>query len=782
MLAVIKAEWKKLLLAKRLWVVILTAVVWNFLILIGDIYWVDHVDPMGYRNFSVSVKDKSFLQAQEELQEASERARALWKMQQYQKDAIYREHTPKELLAIREMYRDDLQMGSKPRYAKDLLQEQIVLQKAQQEIAALEEYQGFCTDLAQNAERLTSIALASGQNSYMQRALSQQVKVYQPFQKMQLVWQPEYGIKKALQFPWTRALSLILLLFLSTQVICAEKDHGMQILLCTIPSGWRVALAKFLTLAGTQLGILLLLYGGNLVCCGFSYGWPQLSLPIQGMAFTAYSPLPCSIAAYLLLFLGMKWLAGIAFMAMSELLMLLGKTKLLGTGLVVLHTLADFVLCRFLPADGNWAILKNFNCVGLFQTERFLNEFLQQRIGESPVPYLPLAVAALLGISITGGLVFLVTFTTGMRTVNSVHRIPQKHRQSRKRHARGLLASECKKLLFGQKVIFILGAYLVFQGYCVVQTNTVITPEQSCYKNMMKGLTGWYTRSSYEQLLEDWDEVLPVWEVRQMFSAGKITYEEFEQFHQMQEDLVRKYRSYQYIQSDKLQYLKRHPGTALVYEPGYAYFLDTDHQKDGTQSILAALVLLLCFADVGEYERRTSMKMLLQTAPYGWRRVLRVKYQTCMMISVIVGLASLLPQFFYAVRAFGLPGLQLPAASLASFQWLPVWVPLWLLIAGKVILHVTGCFLVSVLITALAIRTERQSIVWVVGGIALILVPLLGWKYANPLRYIGLYAPFHLLAGWNDTWGAFWCGLFSICLLIFTWAGYEWTMDLSSEK
>lgn len=776
MIGLIRAEWDKLLRAQKVWVVLLAAVALNLAVMAADALLVDPVEPAGYRKAGAAFQECDFAQAKENIQAASDRAKALRQWKECRTFGIFPSGT-QTAHSLYESCAEDVQAGRQPLYASDLRREQIVLFRMRGELNVMEEYHAFCGNLDENAARLSALAGSAGAEGYPQRVLTQQAEAYRPFQKAKPIWQPEYGVRKAIQFSWTDGLALLLVLFVTVQGLCAERDHSMNGLLCTVPHGWNVALAKVLALAGAQLGLLLLLYGGNLLLCGLLYGMPRLDLPIQSLAFAAYSPLRCTVGEYLVFFVGLKWLAGLALTAVSLLLLLLAQSKLMGTGLVLFHVLADFALYRFLPDGSRWSLAKHLNCLALWETEPRMDRFTQLPVGEWPVPGLLLGLLAGVGMFLLGTLLFLWLFPVGMRARFPRHNFALHCRRTQVRHVRGLFGAECRKILCGQKVLWILAAYLLLQGYCAFSAPADLMPEQSAYKNAMQGLTGWYDQDSYQQLLDQRDQVLPVWETYRLYAAGQIDFEQFDQFRLMNEDLFRKYEAYQQIRGKNLFYVKRHPGTALVYEPGYEYFLDVDDHKDAPQTILAALVLLLCFADAGEYERRTSMQLLLQTTPGGWKQVVRAKYKTVFWVAAIVGLGSLLPQFVYAVKAFGLPGLHLPAASLPGFAWMPLWVPLWLLVLGKAALHMAGCGMLVAWILAFALKVGQQSIVWAVGCGIFVLLPLLGFLLPGPLHFWGLYAAFHLLTAWGSAIPALWCGLFGCSLAVCAWAGYEWTAE-----
>lgn len=773
---VIQTEWHKLFRITKLWTILLATVLLNFTILLGDALFVDLVEPAGYRNAGAFLQQGTFEQTSENIQMAAERARALRQLKEFH-SGMHSSSDEDTLDALYGDYIKDFQSGSVPLYASNLRSEEIVLLQMRSELDALEEYHAFCENLEENAERLAALVGTSGEKDYAMCALAQQVDVYRFFQDKEPAWQPDYGIQKATHSLWTDGLFFLIALYLTVQAIGMERDHHMNGLLCTVPYSSKVALAKFFVLSAAQLGLAILLYGGNLVCCAIMYGLPRLNLPVQSLAFAAYSPLHSTVGEYFISFVGLKWLAGLALMSVSLLLLLLSKNKLIGTSLVFLHVLIDLVLCKFLPDASRWTSVKHLNTLALWKTEELLDRFSQLPFGGQPFASLFLGLLILVGVILLGLISFLWLFPVGMRLSTPRKRFGLHPKCARIHHRTGLFQGECRKLLLGQKVLFILTGYLLLQMYCAFSASTILMPEQSCYKKAMDGLTGWYDESSYQRLLEQRDEVLPVWEIHRLYFAGQIDSEEFQQFRLMNEDLFHKYEAYQHIRGKKLFYLKMNPGTALVYEPGYEYFLDVDDHKDTGQAILAAFVLLLCFADAGEYERRSSMQLLLQTLPGGWKNMIRTKYKVGSCVACVVGLASLLPQFVYALKAFGLLGLHLPAASLQSFSWLPLWVPLWLLLLGKAILHIAGCEMLAIIITAFALKVGRQIIVLVVAGGIFVLLPLLGTVFSGPLHDWGLYSAFHFLTAWNHIPAAIWCSLFVSHLAVYAWAGYEWTTE-----
>lgn len=659
-----------------------------------------------------------------------------------------------------EEYREVYAAGEYLLFTSNLTAERRLVQELYGEAKTVAEYPLFLEQIQQRAAQLGAISIFQT-DPWNQQVTQASARAYAGMENTVIAYCPQKGLLQALNFGMSDLLLLGCMLLLAFGLVRWEADSGMLRLVRSAPAGrWDTAAAKLLALLAALGGVVLALYGSNLLFCSAVYGLGPLSRSIQSAPGLMKSTLPLTVGQYIGLFLVVKWAAACVAGVWVMLACLLARRAVNG----YLLAAGFFALCYGLraavPAAGKLGVLRYANPVSLLQTNELLGEYYSLYWFGQAIPRTAVETAAAAGMLAVFAGAFLWVFSTGRFAAGRAAG-PRRARAGRKVRFVPLWRQECYKIFVLQGAAVVLAGFFVWQGIGLAGHQSYLLPEEVLYQRYMTRLAGPYDQGSYEEWEQILAELEPYYnpETRTDSTPSELTL--YYQNQVLQQRVFPKL--YQVAQQAEA-------GAQMVYESGYLYLLRLQEDLPSRQTqLIGAVLCALCLAGVFGAERATGMEKLLGATPGGRSRTVKIKLAIGGSVAAAVWLGLYLPRLAVALLDYGLPAADAGAWNLEAFQAVDLQLPLAAVLALDFGCGLLGCGCMALLTMALGYLCGN-----VLGGMAassavLALPVLLDMAGVSGARWLGCYPLFcagELLAQPGGGW--------FLCFSAVLWAGLSW--------
>ncbi|HIV86721.1 MAG TPA: ABC transporter permease subunit [Candidatus Pygmaiobacter gallistercoris] len=652
-------------------------------------------------------------------------------------------HYYPSFLARWEAYGELYNTGDYLVFSDNLTDQYQMLENAYQQAAYVAKFHDRLAEIQNTADSMLQISIF-GQGNYNQRNIEKTARDWAGLEEIEPQFQLQEFWHTVTDYAVTDYILIGMILFCSFFLIRQELERGILYYLWSMPAGrLKLAAAKWITLCGSLLILILLLYGANLCWCATVYPVGSLGAPVQSLAFLRDCTLQVSIGGYFLLYLAAKFLAACLLGSFLLLCALWGRqlytAYLPAVGFVALNNL----LYTAIPSFSTLNLLHYCNLFALLRTNAVLGEY--QNLYWFGVPITKWRGQFLFGaaaLALFVGL-FLLLFLKKQRTGAPVRlrlpavRIPLPRFLRRS----GVVGTEFYKVFCKNGAAVVLALFLAFQGYQLLTTETYLTPDQAETNYYMQRLAGPYGEKQYQWLLAKQKQFAPLAELQQAYETGKLTTSEYEEQLLPLADLRQEYRTFQSIVAH-LNYLREHPGAQFINEQGYAKLFGFQGDQNQSDALWAVLLCLLCCAGSFSVDYSSGMVRVIAATPRGRGATARAKILVALVVSVLITALVSLPHYLLVARDYGMTSILGAAYSLERFQNLPAVVTVSDLIVSSLLARLIAVFAMALVVLWISDATRDTMKTLLVGGF-LFLVPIfLSIYFTPPLRWLTLYPAF----------------------------------------
>lgn len=658
--------------------------------------------------------------------------------------------------AMREEYADVMQEyeplyleGNFLRYTGTAQQELRFLSIIRQELETVCGYEGFLEEIDRKAMNLSQISIFAEAGSYDQRNIQTTAAAFKNMSGIVIDYLPQKGFYTAVNFAFTDVFAFLSMLVFASVLVRGEKDSSLLGLIRSTAAGRaETALAKLAALAVSILGVLLVLYGANLLFCASFYGLGNFGRSIQSLPFLMRSTLKLNMFHYSALFFVIKWAC--AFVAGTWVLLatLWAKKAITGYLLATLAPAASVVLYGVVSATGVWNILKYANLAGLMQTNHILGRYHNLYWFGHPAPLwlVALLTASLLVVLFVVPFVLLFQYAELMPATKRGRLLPSFFTKGRKhKFSSRIFTYETYKTLLMNGAVWALGAICAFQIVAAYQNSAHIGPEEIYYRYYMSHLEGPLTREKYLWLSEEAEKFEPMLQLQNEVIRGEISVQQYETVRTVYQGLEMEYQVYLRV-LEQYDFVLNNPPAQFVYDTGYPELFGLQQDVDMRETAVSALAIILCCCGVFATEKSTRMNRVLHATPLGRETTAHKKLLLAVGLSAIVAALSIAPKLYKAIVGYGLGNLTAPLFSLQEYRGVPTFIPIVALLAFAVLARFVACFGLSIGVLLFSAKTGNSTIAMLTGLLAFCVSPLLYFIGLGNFKWLSAYPLFHLPA------------------------------------
>ena len=379
----IKYEFKKIW-SNRIFIIFLFCMfLFNLILLIGKSSS-EPISPSAYKTFSQNIKKLSMSQKEEYINNAVEKITGIWtvdgllKRMELLDTAAKRNKVIEENISLFNKYWAIYRQQDYLEYCSSIAVEYTFLKQMQAEYQQVKNYDNFLKGISFTADLLSQISIFKGdtENNYDLKIIEKTKQAYDVMNVDNYDYFPQKGLITSLEFPPTDIIIIGMLIGIASVLILEEKSNGIMTFIRCTPNGRaRCAASKIGALLISVVIVCILVYGTNIVYCGYVYGFEDVFLPIQSMPSLIKSTLQIRIIDYIFLFLMIKtwgvFIIGL-WCVISALIFPRIISNFVGCAAFII---LNGLLYLLVPGSSKLNFFKFFNLVGLLNTQKILGGY-----------------------------------------------------------------------------------------------------------------------------------------------------------------------------------------------------------------------------------------------------------------------------------------------------------------------------------------------------------------------------------------------------------------------
>lgn len=619
------------------------------------------------------------------------------------------QHDPQadlRISALRDQYPDLSQkVQEEPLYTGDLESESAFMKNISEQSDTVSQYADFLKGIEQKAKMISSISIFAKEDCFSSRNIQKSREDYAAMQSVSIDFQLQDALIKALSYPITAVLVILMILLYSTMMLLQERQRKLQpMLFCTERGRHAFMNTKAVSVIVSSVLVVVLFYGSNLILMRIAYGPVKLSAALPSLAAFQQSTLPISILQFLFLFFFLKIFICALLAQVMLLLCTIFQHRITCYLSIIAGVLLSLAMHIFLSPIGAFRILYYLNPVRLFQVLEMLESYVNFNVFQQPVSLYLMYAAVLLSCAL---LVFLLQHIMVKRAV-SEHRIPAFVQHLHLPIARNLWAQECYKFFWVQKIAVVLLVFAGFQLYSYSHRELYTSQEERLWSSYMQTLQGPLTKEkeAFLQKEKTYYKELHKQEERLMkrLDRKEITVLQYRKQVEPISNMLLKEETFSQILQE-YEYVKQDSSRQFVIPFGYRHqFFSSDHW-----TILIFLFLfVLSISNLQCSEYRNRRQTLLQTTVNAKKALVNKKLILALVCGVAMLIMARLPQLLQYMDTYGFPCLNASLTSMHEFANMPSWISFAVFLFGTAVIRMIALIPIIMFSYMISVNVRQQ--------------------------------------------------------------------------
>ena len=603
-------------------------------------------------------------------------------------------------------------------------------------IDMLSHYDEYLEGIKDQGERMKYSIIFGAPDTYSYRNIIRASAAYSHMGGTKLTVDIPDGVNFVTDNRLTDVMIVICLCVLTMHALIVERDIGLLPLIKPRKYGLcHTMLAKLVTLLIATVILVFVFYFANIGITSSEIGLGTLSRPVQTLERYFTSPYRMSVGEYLAVLVPAKILVFFAFICVFSLTCVITKSSVLACLTAALILGVEFLLWNNISFNSWLSLLKQFNCVALFDVGGYICNYININIFGYPLNILTTGIITAL-IQICGGVALCLYFYINESSLNS------RQQSMLKMHDRlsvksiglhfSLLCHEAYKILIINKGFQIVLIFLIVQFFLANQTHYYIDTEEYFYKNYSEILSGEITLEKMEFLESKQSKFDNSESEREIlyarYNSGEIDADYLDYALTQTEVNGFEKRAFERAkgQYSRLETLNvENIPAAYVYETPWEKVLGPKSKnQDLTNLAKLFLVLILILSPSEAMEHVTGMDMIMVTTTKGRNAATRRKLIICFGLCVLCTSIAFLPSIFVIYQKFGFTGIDAPVMSVLNKAIFPATCTLMLALVLKLVFMLFLSFAGSTLILAASRKTSSPIAAMLISS-AVLLLPII---------------------------------------------------------
>jgi hypothetical protein len=570
----------------------------------------------------------------------------------------------------------------------------------------------------------------------------------------------------ATQNPLTDVIAVFLIFLICINLITYEKEKKLFTLLRPTYRGrTETIVAKTGVLCISCFTVELVLYATNFALAGWLYGFGSLGRYIQSVLGFLGCNLSITVRQYFVIYLISKYAAylimGLLILACCAALKKPVAVYLSAAGMA----LVSFVLYDKVASTSAFNFFKYINPVSFILTTPIFISYININLFGYPESVVPafFITAAIAGIVLAVSVIILFnrqkpveTDRIHVRVIGTKFRIPVNCENV------SLLYHEAWKILFTNRALVVLLAFIAFQVYLFHQYRHGLTIDDLYYKDYMITLQGELNDQKDEFIRlekEKFDGIsAKLIDLTKEYNNNAISDTEYRARLQLLMQSLKPANAFNRV-VERYNYIKNYDGSGR--KPWFVYDLGYNRLTAGTgiiDDILLGIKLLVamiaCLSPVFAIEYSAKAIQIISTCRNGRGKIVAVKIAVSMGLTLVALLIIYIPEFLAVRKYYGFPGLDAPINSLVHFSDFHGDITILEYLVLLNVIRILGAVCASFIILSISVASKStvKAILLSTGAVALpILLSPFGVALLEPLTLAPLLSCNMIFTNYHST-------------------------------
>lgn len=612
----------------------------------------------------------------------------------------------------------------------------------------IENYTQFLEKVEEDGINMQSFSLFSENNKFQVENAKKTVKAYKAVKSVKPVYGNYKVIEKVTEFGLTDIILFIMIVQMALVLIGQEMKKGMLELLKSCKNGRiNLILNKIAALSIMSAVVMAIVYGIKFVQLYIKFGLDNISVPIQSVRGFYECNLPIEIWQYMILYFLLKWIV-ISIIGITVIgIISFSKNEMVTYGIIFICTSMSLLISNGVEWNMSTAIFRMLSPATLLNTKSFTAQYININVFQHPFELFKWSIIIIFFYLVTGIIYATFSFITKKRiALPNVRLIRNKRKKGIK--TRGILSYEGKKIFAVNKVALFILILVVIQGYFLSNDDTKLDYDDRCYAKYISNVYGVPDEDSQKYLDTEqkrYDEIEAEYaQLTDKFIMGQIDSNAYALAQQEYNALMLPYPAFQEVQqkNDYLKTLKQERNIEgwFTNDLAFQYIFDENILYDKDISFLILfIVAVFCIVPVFTYDKQKEMLKLLDTTYYGRSRLIKNKYISSIVLSIVLWGIEAIPWLIIVLKVYTPDGLQAPAQSLIQLQNFPLHISI---LGALVIFYICKCIgmiLLGLLVVGISAFVDDyiKNVAISLGIIVMpVLLYILGVEFLNQVLFM----------------------------------------------
>lgn len=633
-------------------------------------------------------------------------------------------------------YIDQYKKGEiSPRYTKHYHTEQRLFNEALKQYNNISAYGQYIDSIEEEAEHMLKSSIFGELDSFSYRNIKKTPLAYSHLRNNKLEFGNSEGILALTNNKTADFIAIVLVLYICFVLIVYEDENRLFKLIRPAKKGnYHTLAAKTGALLISTVMLYLLLYGSLFLLVSNLYGMGDLGRKIQSVKGFLACNLDITISGYLILY------------SLSKIVIYFILGMMVLTLCLLFRNMVAVYLASFLVAGVNLAFFKGIDAQSplgilrytsffiLFRTNSLYENYINVNFFGHPVNlvtfFFSFSMVAIMVFLFVSALIYLKQKQINLSS-SKVRGILGKLLANRVGHGTRLIWHEGHRILLTNKVILILLLLLLFQGYNMKNYTAAYDYDDNIYKNyilQIEGRIGQHTHNFIRNEEEGFKEIEQVLEsLAEKEAEGGISKEQLNMTKIQLSNELYPQKVLQRVKhrAEGLERIKAEENLDvwLVYDTGYNTLTGPSSRKDYVSGIIMTLLLSICICPVFTTEYDRGLIRLVASTKQGRSRTYIRRTIVCIILTLVICLASFLVDLIGILRIYGVAGINAPIQSLEHFSSLSLRITISQYLALLYFLRLVGSIFIMFILFSISILSENTFIAIAISQI-LFIVPL----------------------------------------------------------
>lgn len=556
------------------------------------------------------------------------------------------------------------------------------ISKMKEETVKVDSYSDFLGEIKNRSNLLNGISLfQSNQDGFSSRNIQKTAQEYKKMDETKVDFQVSKGIDSLTNSTITDVIILCIIFILSSILIMEDKERNLFTLVKSTKNGRTSTIIAKIIALGINIGfIAILMYGINFIFYGIFVGYGNLLVSIQSISTFIGCTMRINIIQYISIFLVIKcfvyFLISLIIVWISIYAKYSGITYL-SFGIIISISVGLYIS---IPAISNLNAFKYINLVSLLNTNGILKEYLNINLFGNPSNSITTSLIFLFFSIIVLIVVIVISFNKKREMSiksSSIKQFFDTKIIKKKRISISILGNEIYKLFITNKALLIVLIFMVFQFYQYLNTTRYLSADEYYYKSYMSNLEGKLTTQKEEYIKQEQkkfeDAQKAVDKIQQLMKQGEIDKKQGEILQISHVETLNELPVFLRI-VEQYEYIKENPNAQFVYDTGYKYLIGINENNDIENAFILSIVSILCFSSIFTMEYKTGAIKIISTTPKGREYTVKAKLLACMLVLIILFIASILPDILMVKEYYGMRAMSSSSISIKELVKVPGWI------------------------------------------------------------------------------------------------------------